>query len=158
MLLELVKVAELSDGGMPAEWTKEKAKLVVEEIKKLQDFGMINLDAGDGTTITSFVRDPFGADPAAYADASTAEFEKRKQAAIEGGADPRRFYSSAEYGREPSSHIRGTAIAMFATQPSLLWILSGFTWSILSSPKRLCRTRLSSSVLFSTMPRLVRTL
>ena len=126
MLLELVKVAELSDGGMPIGWTKEKSKLVVEEIKNLQDFGMINLDAGDGTTITSFVRDPFGADPAAYADASTAKFEERKQAAIEGGADPRRFYSSAEYRakafqshqRYRDSYVRNPA--EFAVDP--IWV------------------------------------
>jgi hypothetical protein len=129
MLLELVKVAELSDGGMPIEWTKEKAKLVVEEIKNLQDFGMINVDAGDGTLVPTYVRGPFGADPAAYADASTAAFEEMKQAEIEAGADPRRFYSTAEYRAkafESSRRFRDSYTrnpAEFAVDPIWVYIM-----------------------------------
>lgn len=120
-LLDLVK---MSKGK--TEDNFEKADLIVKEIEDLQDFGMINVDAGDGTLVPTFVRGPFGADPAAYADASTAAFEELKQAEIEGGADPRRFYSTAEYRAkafESSRRFRDSYTrnpAEFAVDP--IWV------------------------------------
>jgi hypothetical protein len=123
-LLDLVK---MSKGKTKDNF--EKADLIVKEIEDLQDFGMINVDAGDGTLVPTFVRGPFGADPAAYADASTAAFEELKQAEIEAGADPRRFYSTAEYRArafESSRRFRDSYTrnpAEFAVDPIWVYIM-----------------------------------
>ena len=77
--------------------SSEDAKLILEEITNLQDFGNINIDIGNGTLVPSFVRGPFGADPDAFADGSLKEFEKFKQEQIEAGASPADFISSRQY-------------------------------------------------------------
>ena len=106
--------------------TQEDAKLILEEITNLQDFGNINLDNGDGTVIPHFVRAPFGADPDAFADASLAEFEAYKQEQIEAGASPAQFKSPDAYRREAiqamtkhrNNYIRNPA--EFAVDP--IWV------------------------------------
>lgn len=106
--------------------TQEDAKLILEEITNLQDFGNINLDTGDGTVIPHFVRGPAGADPDAFADVSLAEFEAYKQEQIEAGASPAQFKRSDAYRREAiqamtkhrNNYIRNPA--EFAVDP--IWV------------------------------------
>jgi hypothetical protein len=132
ILLETVRYAERKeDVTNPAldllGITQKDAKLILEEITNLQDFGNINLDTGDGTVIPHFVRAPFGADPNAFADGSVAEFEAFKKEQIEEeGASPAQFISSEQYRiqavqtmtKHRNNYIRNPA--EFAVDP--IWV------------------------------------
>lgn len=130
-LLDLVRYAHGKGDkfGLPEGWTQEDAKLVEEEIKFLQDFGMVNIDIGDGRSVTSFVRGPYGADPQAFVDASVEKYREAREQFIKDGINPDRIVSEAEYAAEArrratqarDSYIRNPA--EFAVDPIWTYIV-----------------------------------
>jgi hypothetical protein len=130
-LLDLVRYAhgEGDKYALPEGWTQEDAKLVEEEIKFLQDYAMVNVDIGDGRSVTSFVRGPFGADPEAFVEASLEKYREAREQFIKDGIDPNRIVSEAEYASEArrratqarDSYIRNPA--EFAVDPIWTYIV-----------------------------------
>jgi len=130
-LLDLVRYAhgEGDKYGLPEGWTQEDAKLVEEEIKFLQDYAMVNVDIGDGRSVTSFVRGPYGADPEAFVEASLEKYREARKQFIKDGIDPNRIVSEAEYASEArrratqarDSYIRNPA--EFAVDPIWTYIV-----------------------------------